>query len=300
MSIPSARARRHDEDGATGDVAAVMDGLGREIEDLGLSPYEARVLLALLQLGSASSVQLARTSGVPRTSTYQVLDELMVKNLAERLPGTGTAVWTSPGHDAVLDRLQEAEERRLREHRDRAGRVRTLLAKTLPEHPSSPMPYVHVIAGTADVKRFYEQMLADVESELLMFTRPPYTWAAGSPNQAVLDMLARGVSARVLYQASHLELAGTEAFRREIEVYHEAGVEGRVTDALPIKLVVIDRKQALLAMPDPGLPGAGFPTTLCVEHPGFASVQADGFERCWEQSRPYEALAATRGKTSDG
>lgn len=288
MPIPSARSSAPDELRVASDLASVMESLRREMEELGLSPYEARVLLALLQLGSASSVQLARTSGVPRTSVYQVLDELAVKSLAERLPGPGPAVWTSPDHDTVLDRLQAIEERRLKEHRNRAGRVRKLLAQTLPEHPSSPLPYVHVIAGTADVKRIYEQLLADVESELVMFTRPPYTRTTGIPSQPVLDMLARGVRARVLYQASYLSVPGTEGFRREVEAYHEAGVDGRVVDDLPLKLVVIDRKQALLVMADPGQPEVGFPTALCVDHPGFAGLQADAFERRWEQSRPFE------------
>ena len=36
-----------------------------ELEELGLSPYEARILLALMRLGAANTAQLARQSGVP-------------------------------------------------------------------------------------------------------------------------------------------------------------------------------------------------------------------------------------------
>jgi len=78
------------------------EAIQREFEELGLSPYQAGVLLALMRLGSANSLQLARASAVPRTSTYQVLEELGLKGLAVRIPGDGPAVWASPGREEVF------------------------------------------------------------------------------------------------------------------------------------------------------------------------------------------------------
>jgi hypothetical protein len=63
-------------------------------------------------------------------------------------------------------------------------------------------------------------------------------------------------------------------------------------DELPLKLAVVDRKVALLAMADPVLPEIGFPTTLLVEHPGYASLQADAFEQRWSTGTPVEPPSA--------
>lgn len=71
-----------------------------------------------------------------------------------------------------------------------------------------------------------------------------------------------------------------------------SGVRGAVVDELPIKLAVADRRVALLAMIDPVLPDIGVPTTLFVEHPGFATVQAEAFKRLWETARPLDSRAA--------
>lgn len=262
------------------------ESLVREMEELCLSPYEARIVLALLRLGSANSSQLARQSGVPRTSTYQVLEELNRKGLAQRLSVEGPAVWASPGRDEVLDRLNAAQEERLRQHQARADRVREMLAEAIPDGPAGVFPYVHVIQGATQVSGMYERLLREVEDELLVFNRPPYSQAPEQVNPLIIECVRRGVKARALYQAEQWEDPAARPFREAMAVYHDAGVVGAIVDELPIKLAVADRRVALLALSDPVLPEAGFPTTLLVEHPSFAAVQADAFERRWEGSRP--------------
>lgn len=103
--------------------------LVRALQDCGLQGYEARVLLALLRVGSANSVQLANLASVPRTSTYRVMKGLAEQGLAERLPSQGTATWTCHGWEAVVDVLDIAELNRSRARRARIDRLRL----TLPE-----------------------------------------------------------------------------------------------------------------------------------------------------------------------
>jgi sugar-specific transcriptional regulator TrmB len=265
----------------------IPESLLHEFEQLDLSPYEARVLLALLRLGSANTAHLARHSGVPRTSTYQVLEELNRKGLAQRMSVEGPAVWASPGRDEVFDRLDAAQEERLRQHRARTANLRDVLARTFPEAPEAAGPYVHVIQGASQVSTIYERLLAEAQEELLVFNRPPYSFPRDEVNDAVLDALRRGVKARALYQDPQWNDPEAEPFRRAMARYH-AAVEGRLVDDLPIKLALADRKLALLAMTDPVLPEVGFPTTLLVEHPGFAALQAEAFERLWATATPVQ------------
>lgn len=134
--ITSLRERSHTDVKEASGGAAVPDGLRRELQELGLRPYEARVLLALLRAGSANSAQLAELSGVPRTSTYQVMEALTEQGLAERVPTHGPAVWTCQGWEAVVDVLDAAEEERLRQHHARTNRLRQAFAEALPKKPS--------------------------------------------------------------------------------------------------------------------------------------------------------------------
>lgn len=275
--------------GSQRSVTPLPAALPRELEELGLSPYEARVLLALLRLGSASSVQIATLAKVPRSSSYGVLDELQGKGLVERVPGTGPGVWTSRGSDEVLNRLHGIQEERLHQHRDRTERVRELLERTFPEGQVAELPFVKVVHDPAETKRMYESLVRSVRTELLVFNRPPYSWAPGSPNPAVMDMLARRVPARVLYQATQVDAPDAEGWHLEMEAYHLAGVEGRIVDHLPMKLAIADREHALLSLDHPTLANIGYPTTMHVEHPGFAAIQADAFEFRWAHAQPYRS-----------
>lgn len=54
--------------------------------EYGLTEYEARTYLALLDLGVASARDIANLSRVPRTKIYSVLDDLHHKQLTEVIP----------------------------------------------------------------------------------------------------------------------------------------------------------------------------------------------------------------------
>jgi len=128
-------ASLRDRNAAGSVVAAVPASVRQELQELGLRPYEARVLLALLQAGSANSAQLAELSGVPRTSTYQVMEALTDQGLAERVLTHGPAVWSCRGWESVVDVLDAAEEERLRQHHTRTRQLRQTLAEALPSTP---------------------------------------------------------------------------------------------------------------------------------------------------------------------
>lgn len=273
------------------------EALCREFEELGLNPSEARVTLALLHLGTAKSTELAKVAAVPRTSIYQLIQTLQDKGLVLRVPGEGPALWATPGRDKVLDRLHTAlaaaQEARLQQHNQRTARVREMLAETVPESPPVALPYVHLLTCPLEVRQCHERLLTEAEFEVLVFNRPPYSTVARTTNAAAMHCLARGVTMRVLYQAAQVEDPEASAFRASVELYQEAGVQGRVVDELPAKLLVVDRKVALLAMDDPFVVDAGFPVTLLIEHPGFTAVQVAGFENFWAGARPVPRVSST-------
>lgn len=123
---------------------------------------------------------------------------------------------------------------------------------------------------------------------MVAFSRPPYSWPVGRVSRLVVEAARRGLRIRALYEASSLEPAANAPFRAEVEAYVAAGVEARVIDELPMKLVVFDRTTVLMALTEPGRSGDGYPTNVLVEHPGFAGVQVDAFEQWWARGQPWE------------
>lgn len=50
------------------------------LNSLGLSPNEAKVYLAALEMGTASAQDIAHKAGVIRTTGYSVLERLAIRN----------------------------------------------------------------------------------------------------------------------------------------------------------------------------------------------------------------------------
>lgn len=107
---------------------ADTESIRRQMEELGLPPYQSRVLVVLLMVGSANSAQLSELSGVSRTSIYKVMDALAREMLVEPVPTHGPTVWTTHGWHAVLDTLDAAAYERLHQHRARTSRLRDTLS----------------------------------------------------------------------------------------------------------------------------------------------------------------------------
>ncbi len=263
-----------------------------DLEAFGLSGYEARVLVALLKLGTASASQLGRESGVHRTSTYPVLDALCVKGLAEPLPGK-LALWVSAGRDAVLNRLYSLQEDRLRGLQTRLEQTRRLMADLVPESTPATLAHLQLVRGAQAIEKAYERMLASVQRELIVFNRPPYGLESTTISQRVLETLARGVDTRVLYRAVELEAPGADGFRQETAAYIRLGVSAGLVDDLPLKLAVADRRVALVTLVSVEDEG-GFPTSLLVENPGFAEAMAAAFEHYWTTARSVAGLLGVK------
>lgn len=63
-----------------------MENLIQILSSVGFTEKEAKVYIALLQLGRASSYSISSRSGLKKPTTYVILDELIKKGLATKIP----------------------------------------------------------------------------------------------------------------------------------------------------------------------------------------------------------------------
>lgn len=263
-----------------------VEVLQRALAEFGLNGYQTRVLLALLRYGAAPASQLAWFAEVPRTGVYPVLHALSALGLAAPERGPSKR-WTAPARDELLARLRSVGEEQLREEAARKELAHRKLVSVLPEPaPADTANPIQVLeSGQASVG-LYARCLAAARTEVLVFNRGPY-FGVGDPNPAVLEMLARGVATRALYQAADLVGPQGEGLTRETDAYVEAGVEARVVEELPLKLALFDNCVALLPLEDPSRPLAENEPHLHVTHRGFAAFAKAAFEHHWSVGQLY-------------
>lgn len=274
------------------------DELARLLEDFHLTAREAKVLIALLQLGSGTVSQLSRVVGIERANMYRVLEGLSHRRLVVQATAPDRT-WSTSGRDEVLEILLAEEEARHHAMKGEVQRARQMLAALVPEAPQTTLPYIQLVSQASEVGRLYDRLLDETETEILVWNKAPYGGSTMKLRPSVINALMRGIAARALYESYELDETGAEALRQTRLVYHEVGVEGRVVERLPIRLAVFDRRRALLAMNDRVVPDR-FPTNLFVDHPDFAEFAALSFEQMWGSARRYRPPAVTKRLLAPG
>ena len=88
------------------------DRRAADLEELGLTNYEARVYLALIRRDVFTAAEVAREAQVPRQRVYDVLEGLTRRQLAVLHPGR-VAGYSAVAPEIAVDRLMEQQRRSL-------------------------------------------------------------------------------------------------------------------------------------------------------------------------------------------
>jgi sugar-specific transcriptional regulator TrmB len=259
------------------------DRRAADLEELGLTNYEARVYLALIRRDVFTAAEVAREAQVPRQRVYDVLEGLTRRQLAVLHPGR-VAGYSAVAPEIAVDRLMEQQRRSISRLERLSGELARELLPTWDSGRThtDPLDYVEVLRDAADISERFARIQSEAERELLSFSRPP--WVTGSENEAGLEasarLIAAGRTARSLYSRDVLD---DPVMLRLVRRFAEAGEEIRIAETLPLKLIVADGSTVLCDMPDP-VARTGATTALVIRHPSLAETLRLAFQSIWEHS----------------
>ncbi len=265
--------------------AATVERLVR----LGLTTYEARAYVTLVRRDSFTAAQIARTAGLPRQRIYDVLASLVEKGLASARPGT-VVKYAALAPDLAVERLV-AERREVMTALERdAGDV---ISRLGPEFQagrahSDPLEYIEVLRDRGAISERFRQLQANVKTEILVFTKPPYA----TPPQENLGGIevARSHLARSVYE---LDVLDDPAMALSIRRFVEAGEEARFVEQVPLKLVIVDEAIVMCTLQNP-MAGVEDLTIMVVEHPALAQTLKLAFNRVWDRGLELDAAMERR------
>jgi HTH-type transcriptional regulator, sugar sensing transcriptional regulator len=263
----------------------------RSLQQLGLNAYEARSYLVLLGHSRFKALELAPRSHVPRQKIYEVLDSLVEKGFA-RVVQDRTKLFSAVEPNLAIPAWL-ARKRKLLEHEltDQARSANNLMQDLNGLYSEGKtgrgtLDFLRIISEPAQTAAEYRRMLAEVKTEYLEFSRPPY---AVDPLDEMLVRQARanGVSCRLLIEAGTLD----HHQRQRLIEYASAGVEIRQAPSLPLKLALFDVQSGLIALLDPVISKPAW-TSLVFDHAGLGEAMRHLFEERWQRASEYGEHAA--------
>ena len=261
----------------------------RRLQQLGLNAYEARSYLVLVGHPRFKALELAARAHVPRQKIYEVLDSLVEKGFAQVVQEKTklfSAVEPSLAVPAFLERRAQSLQQELTDQSRMAGGLVEDLMSAYSEGQGGrgTLDYLRIVSEPSQTASHYRKMLADVESEYLEFSRPPY---AVDPldEQLVKQARMRGVNCRLLLEAATLD----ENHIQRLGDYMAAGVQVRQLASLPMKLALFDNTRGMIALLDPVITKPTW-TSVVFDHGGLGEAMKGLFEDYWRRAEGHKTV----------
>ena len=270
-----------------------LDDIQAVLRDLGLTSYEAKAYAVLVQRHSSTAVELARRAVIPRQRIYDVVDGLVQRGLVRPISGDVASFAAADPRVAIAGLIAEHRERfsRLARSADNASEALSGLWQS-GQQEQAPLAFVEFLRDPASLGARFVELQRRATSSMLLFTRRPYVVEDNTVGlEATRRIAAGGGDVRCIYEAEILDAAESI---QEIAQFDAAGERGRIVDAVPMKLCLVDGTHALFSLTDP-VAGGLTATNVLVEHPDLATSLRYAFEALWASGRPILEAARAAG-----
>jgi predicted transcriptional regulator len=144
------------------------------LQQAGLDRHETELYLSLIQLGDATAGELAKTSGVPRTYTYKVLESLEDKGLVHQLQTRSIRKYSITDFEAPKRYIEQKQLELYRLQQDAQSLSHQLESFARPEAPSAVSEALQDHKGEMD---FWQLMHSTLTREIWVIS-PPEWWGA--------------------------------------------------------------------------------------------------------------------------
>jgi DNA-binding NarL/FixJ family response regulator len=236
-----------------------------------------RVYRALLARPAATAAELAENVWDPLHDVESALAILVETGLALR---SGDHGYTAAPPAVALGAL-------ITDRRDGLRLAEQALVGLAEEHRAAVAgqsidALIEVVTGVDPIRHRYQQVQQAATSELRSFVTAPFVAVQIGENAAEPAAVGRGVRIRAVLERAVLDEPGATA---EVVDSLRNGLELRVTDQLPIKLVLADADLALvpLTLAQDGEPGA-----VLLQRSGLVAALEALFDSVWQRAYPLE------------
>ena len=259
------------------------------LEEIGLTLYERKALIALMVFGVADAAALCREGGVPTSKIYLAMEKLARLGVAQIQP-TRPKLYAALPADVVADRVVEIARERAERFAANAPDLRQLFM-SLPGRVRDKQTFVDLAFGAeSHVKRHLVHLAAARERILSYMERGDLqsiddTVAGGFP---ILQRIGRNAAEKkvrhqVVFGFSYRNAQRLVDFLRDhrTEIRHLTGV--RYSGELGHPFHVVDQNIVVLPLDHPFVPGGRF-ASLLIRDADLARDLAHGFEELWRKA----------------
>lgn len=253
----------------------MLEGELETIQEYGLTEYEAKSYLALVELEEATAREVADVSRVPRTKIYGVIDDLHQKSLVEVIPERPKRFLPKPFHD-YLDGYEDKFKERLKQVKEDKERFKGLI-------DSSGSPSIQgagkfrVLKGRKNVLNRMLEMIEESEKSVWMLGSAFAPLRINYYSPLMHDKVEEDVIARVqcpIMSTNRMDIKETMAY---------ADVRHRESENTGSSILVVDGEEALIThyIPDDTHLFKGEDVSMWTDDPAIVADLTELLSNTW-------------------
>ncbi len=258
----------------------MLEGELETIQEYGLTEYEAKAYLALVELEEATAREVADVSRVPRTKIYGVIDDLHQKSLVEVIPERPKRFLPEPFHE-YLDRYEEEFKERLKQVKEDKERFEDLIDDS--ETPTiQGAGKFRVLKGRKNVLNRMLEMMEEAEKSVWMLGSAFAPLRINYYSPLMHDKTEEGVLARIqcpILSTNRMDIKEAMAY---------AEVRHRESDNTGSSILLVDGEQALIThyIPDDTHLFKGEDVSMWTDDPAIVDDLTELMSNTWTGATP--------------
>jgi|ADKI01.1.fsa_nt_gi Predicted transcriptional regulators len=241
------------------------------LQKLGLSDYEIKAYISLLQNGAQTAAEVSKFSSVPYSKVYEVLGRLENKGWVESDVSRPSRYFPKPP-DVALQSYRLQRESEFKNYEE------VITAELMPIYEKRGIkerPEVWIVKGEFNIIGKVNEMLSNCRNELMVALPEDLGTFSKGATEIFQKIFGKEIAISVLMSNSQTAKRVKQAIPR---------AEVRVRDGMFAGGIVCDAKQVMLLL---GKSGEGNPhMAIWADHPGLATIAKSYFESLWVSSTP--------------
>jgi HTH-type transcriptional regulator, sugar sensing transcriptional regulator len=260
---------------ATSTAPSLSDKTRRVLQELGLTDYEIKCYLALLDKPGSQASDLSRTSEVPGSKIYEVLSNLERKGWVES-QNTRPAKYYPKSPSTALQAFRMRFESELKQNED------YILQELMPRYQkkeTQERPEIWIVRGEYNILAKVGEAIERCEKELIVVVPAQLNDVIEWIVPALTEIKSSGIRVRVM--------TGDQANRETLKKI-AAVSDLRIKENMFGGGVICDAKELVLLL---GGRNGGREDALAIwsDHAGLASFAKNYFEFLWAEATPFAA-----------
>ncbi|MEM2924743.1 MAG: helix-turn-helix domain-containing protein [Methanocellales archaeon] len=260
----------------------------KKLREFGLSEYQARVYLALLELGIATAGQIPPISKVPRTRIYMTMSQLHEKGLVRIIPETPLKYEPLPFEEFLEKRISDlkSEAKMLEVVKSELGRE-FAIKKQVEKHKAGSF---EAIFGRRNLRAKLQRMYSNAKSEVYFLGTETSPVRIANVLLPIIEEKAQsGIAFKFAFPVSARNSEKVKVLSKYAAIKH-------IERETFMHLTVIDNTEALLAhaVPDDEDPLRGSDVAIWTNDEAIVSALKESARDIWERGISPGAIALAR------